>query len=121
MRSPTAGVSRPPAPPAAAASTGTSRRRIRVVGPANSVKLAEAYPITLRRSFVIVLSLALVFWIWQNRTTRQRTGMYPIDSFGGYTTELAGPASLFFLLFTLVVTAFAVVLIVGHLIWGQKF
>jgi hypothetical protein len=71
--------------------------------------------------FVIVLSLLIVWWVWQNRTTRQRTGIYPIDSFGGYTSELAGPATLFFLLFTLIVTGFAVALIVGHLIWGQKF
>jgi hypothetical protein len=71
--------------------------------------------------FVLVMSLAIIWWIWQNRTTRQRTGIYPIDSFGGYTTELAGPATLFFLLITLVLVGFAVVLIVGHLVWGQKF
>jgi hypothetical protein len=71
--------------------------------------------------FVIVLSLTLVFWIWQNRSTRQRAGMYPVDSFGGYTTELAGPATWFFVLLTLVLAGFAVVLIVGHLVWGQKF
>ena len=44
-----------------------------------------------------------------------------IDSFGGYTTELAGPATLFFVVLTVILTGFAVVLIVGHLIWGQKF
>jgi hypothetical protein len=71
--------------------------------------------------FVIVLSLGLIWWIWQYRTTRQRTGLYPVDSFGGYTTELAGPATLFFGLLTVVVTAFAVALIVGHIVWGQKF
>lgn len=71
--------------------------------------------------FVLVLSLVLILWIWQNRTTRHRTGIYPIDSFGGYTTELAGPASLFFLLLSLILTGFAVALIVGHLVWGQKF
>src|SRR5947207_13900734 len=68
--------------------------------------------------FVVVLTLAIVWWIWQNRTTRQRTGIYPIDSFGGYTTELAGPATLFFLLITLVLAGFAIALIVGHLVWG---
>jgi len=47
--------------------------------------------------------------------------LYPVDSFGGYTTELAGPATLFFLLFTVGLTAWAVVLVVGHLVWGQKF
>ena len=71
--------------------------------------------------FVIVLALATLVWIWQYRSTRQKAGIYPIDSFGGFTTELAGPATFFFLLLTLVLTAFAVALIVGHLVWGQKF
>jgi phosphoglycerol transferase MdoB-like AlkP superfamily enzyme len=71
--------------------------------------------------FVVVLSIAIIWWIWQYRTTRQRTGIYPIDSFGGYTTELAGPSTLFFLLLSLIIAAFAVALIAGHLIWGQKF
>jgi hypothetical protein len=71
--------------------------------------------------FVVVLALAIVWWVWQYRTTRQRTGLYPVDRFGGYTSELAGPATLFFLLLTLIITGFAVALIVGHLVWGQKF
>jgi hypothetical protein len=71
--------------------------------------------------FVIVMVLVIIWWIWQYRTTRQRTGVYPVDSFGGYTTELAGPATLFFLLLTAIITGFAVVLIAGHLVWGQKF
>ena len=71
--------------------------------------------------FAIILILVILGWMWQYRSTRQRTGIYPIDSFGGYTTELAGPATLFFLLITLVLTGFAVVLIVGHIVWGQKF
>jgi hypothetical protein len=71
--------------------------------------------------FVIALILILIWWIWQYRTTRQRTGIYPVDRFGGYTSELAGPATLFFVLFTVLVTGFAVALIVGHLVWGQKF
>ena len=29
-----------------------------------------------------------------------REGIYPLDSFGGWTTEAAGPATGFFLLFT---------------------
>jgi hypothetical protein len=69
--------------------------------------------------FVIVLSLVTLGWLWQYRTTRQR--IYPVDTFGGYTTELAGPATLFFILLCVVLTAFAVALIVGHLVWGQKF
>jgi hypothetical protein len=57
----------------------------------------------------------------QYRTTRQRTGIYPVDSFGGWTTEGAGPATVFFLLFTAVIVVFAIVLIVGHIVYGQKF
>jgi hypothetical protein len=44
-----------------------------------------------------------------------------VDSFGGWTTEAARPATGFFLLFTTIVVGFAVALIVGHLVWGQKF
>ena len=71
--------------------------------------------------FVIALSLAILLWVWQYRSTRQKAGPYPVDSFGGYTTELAGPATLFFVLLTLGLTGWAGVLIVGHLVWGQKF
>jgi hypothetical protein len=71
--------------------------------------------------FLIILVLTILLWIWQNRTTRQRTGMYPVDSFGGFTTELAGPATFFFILLTIVLTGWAVVMIVGHIVWGQKF
>ena len=73
--------------------------------------------------FVVVLVLLILLWVWQYRTTRQKQGggIYPVDTFGGYTTELAGPATFFFLLLTAIVTGFAVVLIVGHLVWGQKF
>jgi hypothetical protein len=72
--------------------------------------------------FVIVLSIVLILWIWQYRSTRQRAGgIYPIDSFGGYTTELAGPATFFFLVFSAIIVAGAVVLIAGHIIYGQKF
>jgi hypothetical protein len=71
--------------------------------------------------FVLVLVLTIIFWVWQNRSTRQRAGIYPVDDFGGYTTELAGPATLFFLLLTAVLVGFAVVLTVGHIVWGQRF
>ena len=64
------------------------------------------------------LSLA---WLWQYRSTRQKAGIYPIDNFAGYTPELAGPATFFFLALTVLLTAFAVAIIVGHLVWGQKF
>jgi hypothetical protein len=71
--------------------------------------------------FVIVLVLAMLLWLWQYRTTRQRTGIYPVDSFGGYTSEMAGPSTFFFLLLTLVLAGWAVALIVGHIVWGQRF
>ena len=69
--------------------------------------------------FMIVLSLATLYWIWQYRSTRQK--IYPVDSFGGYTTELAGPSTRFFMLLTVVLVGWAVVLIVGHIVWGQRF
>jgi hypothetical protein len=71
--------------------------------------------------FLIALALIALWWIRQYRSTRQRTGIYPVDSFGGYTSELAGPATRFFLLLTAILAGFAVVIIVGHLVWGQKF
>jgi hypothetical protein len=71
--------------------------------------------------FVIVLVLVLLLWVKQYRTTRQRTGIYPVDRFGGWTSEAAGPATLFFLLLSAIVVAFAVALVVGHIVWGQKF
>jgi hypothetical protein len=71
--------------------------------------------------FAIALAVVTLLWIWQYRTTRQPRGVYPVDNFGGYTTELAGPASRFFLLLTAILTAFATAIVVGHLVWGQKF
>jgi hypothetical protein len=71
--------------------------------------------------FMIVLAVVTLAWVWQYRTTRQKRGLYEVDTFGGYTTELAGPATFFFLLLTLLLTAWAVILIVGHIVWGQKF
>ena len=71
--------------------------------------------------FVIALALILMLWVWQYRSTRQKAALYPVDQFGGYTSERAAPATFFFLVFSVMVTAFAVVLVVGHLVWGQKF
>ncbi len=71
--------------------------------------------------FVAALVLILLLWIWQYRTTRQKTGIYPIDSWSGFTSELAGPATFFFLLFCVILTGFAVAIIVGHIVYGQKF
>lgn len=71
--------------------------------------------------FVLIIVLALLLWVWQYRTTRQRPGIYPVDSFGGYATELAGPSTFFFIGLSVFLTLFAAALIVGHIVWGQKF
>jgi hypothetical protein len=71
--------------------------------------------------FAIGLLVVILWWTWQYRSTRQRSGIYPVDEFGGYTTELAGPATRFFLLLTAMLAGWAVVLTVGHIVWGQKF
>jgi hypothetical protein len=71
--------------------------------------------------FVAALALILLWWVWQYRTTRQKTGLYPVDSWSGYTSELAGPASLFFVLLTVILVGFAVAIIVGHIVNGQIF
>ena len=71
--------------------------------------------------FVAALSLILVLWIWQYRSTRQKPRIYAVDTWSGFTSELAGPATLFFLILTVILTGFALVLIVGHLVNGQIF
>ena len=71
--------------------------------------------------FLIALALVIILWLWQYRTTRQRGGIYQADQFGGYTTELAGPATFFFLAFCVLLSGWAIAIIVGHIIWGQKF
>jgi hypothetical protein len=71
--------------------------------------------------FVIVLTVVTLLWIRQYRSTRQRAGVYPVDTWSGYASEMAGPASFFFIVFSVIVVAFAVALIVGHIVWGQKF
>ena len=49
---------------------------------------------------------------------RARTGIYPVDRWGGYTTELAGAGHALLPPLHRRLTAFAVVLIVGHLDLG---
>jgi hypothetical protein len=71
--------------------------------------------------FTIVLVVILLAWVRQYRSTRQVTGISPLDSWAGYTTEAAGPATTFFFLLTGVIVVFGAVMVVGHLISGQKF
>jgi hypothetical protein len=69
--------------------------------------------------FVIVLAVILFAWIRGYRSARQV--IHPLDTWAGYTTEAAGPASFFFFLLTAVIVVFGAVMVVGHLISGQKF
>ena len=71
--------------------------------------------------FTIVLVVILLAWVRQYRSTRQVSGISPLDSWAGHTTEAAGPATTLFFLFTGVIVVFGAVMVVGHLISGQKF
>jgi hypothetical protein len=71
--------------------------------------------------FLAVMIVGLLLWVRQYRTTRQRPSIYPLDTFGGWTSEAAGPATVFFIVLTGFIVAFDVVIIIGHLVWGQKF
>src|SRR5438093_8536963 len=55
--------------------------------------------------FAIALAAVLLWWIWQYRTTRQR--IYEVDTFGGYTSEVARPATSFFVLLSLILAGWA--------------
>jgi hypothetical protein len=71
--------------------------------------------------FLIAIAVVMLGWIWQYRSTRQKSAIYPADTFGGYTTELAGPATAFFLLLCVFLTLFAVAIIVAHIVFGQLY
>jgi hypothetical protein len=71
--------------------------------------------------FVAVLVLIVFLWIRQYRSTPYRRGIFPLDSWGGYTTEAAGPATTYFFVFTFIVVVFGAVLVIGHLVNGQFF
>jgi hypothetical protein len=71
--------------------------------------------------FVIVLVVILLVWVRGYRSSRQISGISPLDTWAGYTTEAAGPATMFFFLLAAVIVVFGAVMVVGHLISGQKF
>jgi hypothetical protein len=71
--------------------------------------------------FAIAMTVLLVFWVQQYRTSRKRAAIYPMDRFHGWTAEAAGPPTAFFLLLTLGLVAIDAVIIVGHIVWGQTF
>jgi hypothetical protein len=71
--------------------------------------------------FAVVLVLVLWAWVRQYRSTRPRGFIFPLDTWGGYTTEQAGPTTLFFFLITAIIVIFGGVMVVTHLINGQKF
>ena len=71
--------------------------------------------------FVAVLAVIVLLWIRQYRSTRHLPGLFPLDSWAGYTTEAAGRATIFFFALTVVVVAFGAEFVIGHLINGQLF
>jgi hypothetical protein len=71
--------------------------------------------------FTAAMVIALVYWVRQYRTTRQRPSIYPMDVFGGWTAEAAGPATRFFVVLTFFLVAFDAAIIIGHIVWGQRF
>jgi hypothetical protein len=71
--------------------------------------------------FLAAIAVILLWWVWQYRTTRERAGIYSVDDWSGYATEVARPATRFFVLFVAIVTGFAVAIFVGHLVDGQIF
>ena len=71
--------------------------------------------------FAIVLALILLIWIRDYRSTPTRTGIMPLDRFGGYTTEAAGRVPFSFWVVTLGIVGFGGEFVIGHLISGQVF
>jgi hypothetical protein len=71
--------------------------------------------------FVVVLVIAIAFWIRDYRSTHPQTGLSPLDRWGGYTTEAAGRVPIFFWVITLALVAFGAELVIGHLVNGQLF
>jgi hypothetical protein len=71
--------------------------------------------------FVIVLVLLVIVWVRQYRSTRGPGGIFPVDTWAGYTTELAGPATVALFFITIVVIAFGAEFVIGHLVDGQLF
>src|SRR6266511_4384675 len=53
--------------------------------------------------FVIVLAIILLVWVMDYRSARLKTGLSPLDRFGGYTTEAAGRVPFSFWVFTIAV------------------
>jgi hypothetical protein len=71
--------------------------------------------------FVVVFAIVFAFWIRDYRSTHPRTGIAPLDRWGGYTTEAAGRVPIFFWVITLAIVAFGAEFVVGHLVNGQLF
>jgi len=72
-------------------------------------------------AFVIVLSLIIVAWVRDYRSSHPQTGISPLDRWGAYTTEAAGRVPIFFWVVTVFVVAFGAEFVIGHLISGQLF
>src|SRR3954454_17826198 len=66
--------------------------------------------------FVSVLVLLILIWVRTHLSTRQAAGIFPAYTWGGHTTEAAGPAAVAFFFITFVVFAFGAESVIAHLI-----
>jgi hypothetical protein len=71
--------------------------------------------------FAIALVVVILLWVWQYRSTRQKANIYPVGQLRRLHDGARRPGHGVLPVLTVVLTAFAVVLIVGHIVWGQKF
>jgi hypothetical protein len=71
--------------------------------------------------FIVVLVVLLWAWVTSYRSTRHKGGIFPVDTWGGFTSEQAGPATRFFFIVVLPIVVLGTVMVVTHLIYGQKF
>jgi hypothetical protein len=71
--------------------------------------------------FALAVSLILVVWVRDYRSSHPPTGIAPLDRFGGFTTEAAGRVPFSFWVVTIVVVACGAEFVIGHLISGQLF
>jgi hypothetical protein len=71
--------------------------------------------------FVVVVSLVIVVWLRDYRSSHPQTGISPLDRWGGYTTEAGGRVPIVFWVVTLGIVAFGAEFVIGHLVSGQLF
>jgi heme/copper-type cytochrome/quinol oxidase subunit 2 len=69
--------------------------------------------------FVLIVILILFVWIRDYRSHREP--LSPLDRWGGYATEASSRVPLSMWIIGAIVVALGAVLVIGHLISGQKF